>query len=215
MTKESRKEREREVMRNLILDSASRIIAEEGIEKLSIRKIAQEIEYSPGIIYHYFQGKEDIVGNVLQKGYQEMVSGIRLTEAEGQEERTAGIQLKESMKQFIRLSLAEGAQYRNVMLSDSEPVRKHTSVLFKGAAKERQAIGMLCQSLREFPNMKDSSDAYIELTAQVIWSSAFGLIIRLMVEKDLPEEQREALISHYLDGMVAIAEFNNGEGEDK
>ncbi|WP_410511072.1 TetR/AcrR family transcriptional regulator [Paenibacillus sp. BR2-3] len=207
MTTESRKEREREEMRTLILESASRIIAEEGIEKLSIRKIANIIEYSPGIIYHYFQGKEDIVEHVLQKGYQQMVSGIRTAQSEGMNDQPA-LKLKHSLRQFINMSIAEGAQYRNVMLNESPAVLRHTAVLFRGAAQERPAIGMLCQNLRQFQHMKDKEDAYVERTAQVIWSSAFGLIMRLTVEKDLPEEQREALISHYLDAMLAIAERN-------
>ena len=46
----------------------------------------------------------------------------------------------------------------------------------------------------------------IELTAQVIWASIFGLIIRLIIEKDLPDEQRQNLIEHHIniviDGMI-------------
>lgn len=205
MTKESRQEREREEMRCIILETASSIIAEEGIGKLSIRKIAHRIEYSPGIIYHYFQGKEDIVEQVLQKGYQEMVSGIRSAQS-GELENQPGMMLRRSLQQFINNSLAEGSQYRNVMLNDSPGVLSLTSVLFKGAAQQREAIGMLCQCLRQFHHMRDKEEDYIELTAQVIWSSAFGLIMRLTVEKKLPKEQREALISHYLDAMIVIAD---------
>jgi len=207
MTKEDKKEREREEMRSLIIETAGRIIAEEGIGKLSIRKIAQRMEYSAGIIYHYFQGKEEIVEQVLQKGYQEMVSGIRAAQGPGENsEQPPGMMLRASLRQFVNGSLAQGSQYRNVMLNDSPAVLSHTAVLFKGAGQQRQAIGMLCRNLSLFQSMKDRDPAYIEKTAQIIWSSAFGLIIRLTVEKDLPKEQKEALISHYLDTMVSIAE---------
>ena len=206
MTKEIRKEREREEMRNLILDAAGQIIAEEGIEKLSIRKIAHKIEYSAGIIYHYFHGKDDIVEHLLQKGYLEMVSGIRSVQSEVQSGSPSVI-LKKSLEQFITMALSEGSQYRNIMLNDSQAILDHTSVLYKGASQERKAIGMLCQCLSQFQHMKGKDELYIERTAQVIWSSAFGLIMRLMVEKDLPNEQRDALISRYLDAMLAIAEY--------
>jgi len=205
MTKEAKKEREREEMRNIILQAASRIITDEGIEKLSVRKIAQSIEYSTGIIYHYFQGKEDIVSQLLQKGYQQMVSGIGSVQSE-QHKESPGITLKKSLEQFIRMALSEGSQYANIMLNDSPAVLSHTSVLFSGAAKERKAIHMLSQCLKEFLQMKKKDEAYVELTAQIIWSSAFGLIMRLTVEKELPVEQREALITRHLDAMLAIAE---------
>lgn len=204
MTKGSRKERERDEMRTIILEAASRIVTEQGIEKLSIRKIAHNIEYSPGIIYHYFLGKEDIVEHLLQDGYQKMVTGISSAQGETLVEEP-GTMLKQALRTFIDMSLAESSQYRNVMLNDSPAVLSHTSVLYKGASLERKAISMLCQGLRQFQHMKDKNEVYIELTSQVIWSSAFGLIMRFTVEKDLPNEQKEALISHYLDAMLVIA----------
>ena len=73
-----------------------------------------------------------------------------------------------------------------------------------GAAEQRKAITMLCECLSSF-DLTETREEAIELTAQVIWSAAFGLIMRLVVEKDLTEEQIEALISCYLDSLVAIA----------
>ncbi len=205
MTKEQRQIREREEMKKLILQAAGQLITAEGIEKLSIRKIAEIIEYSPGIIYHYFQGKEDIIEQYLQQKYQQMLTGLRSVMRDGQQELPPEEVLKQSLQQFIRMSLSMGLEYRNVMLGDSPAILSHTAVLFKGAAQERQAIGMLCQCLGRIKSLQNQEKAYVELTAQVIWSAAFGLIMRLTVEKHLPEEQVEALIDRYLDSMVTIA----------
>lgn len=205
MTKEQRQMREREEMKRLILQAAGQLITEDGIEKLSIRKIADMIEYSPGIIYHYFQGKEDIVEQYLQQKYQQMLAGLRSVKREGQQELPPEELLKQSLQQFIRMSLLMGVEYRNVMLGDSPDILRHTAVLFKGAAQEREAIAMLCQCLGRFKSMQNLDESSIELKAQIIWSAAFGLIMRLSVEKELPEEQVEALLSCYLESMVAIA----------
>ena len=56
-----RKEREREEIRELILNAAREIFVEEGYEHTSMRKIAQKIEYSPGTIYHHFKDKSDLL----------------------------------------------------------------------------------------------------------------------------------------------------------
>ena len=50
-----RKERERQEMRQRILDAAQQVFVEEGYEKASIRNIAERIEYSPATIYLYFK----------------------------------------------------------------------------------------------------------------------------------------------------------------
>jgi len=55
-----RKEREKQQMKQAILDAAMRLFVEEGMEKTSIRKIAQRIEYSPATIYLYFADKNAI-----------------------------------------------------------------------------------------------------------------------------------------------------------
>jgi AcrR family transcriptional regulator len=205
MTREQRQMLEREEMKRKILEAAALLITKDGIEKLSIRKIAEKIEYSPGIIYHYFQGKDEIVVRYLQQKYTDMVAGLQSVQRKVEHELPPETLLRQSLEQWIRMTLSTSVEYRNVMLNDTPAVLSYTAVLFKGAAQERKAIGMLCQCLSRFESKELRKDSSLELTAQVIWSAAFGLIMRLIVEKDLPEEQVEALISCYLDSMISIA----------
>lgn len=67
-----RKIREKEELKEQILKAAKRLFIERGFEKTSIRNIADEIEYSPGIIYHYFQDKNEIFHSLHQEGFQEL-----------------------------------------------------------------------------------------------------------------------------------------------
>lgn len=204
MNKEERQTREREAMRSLILETAGKLVYEVGIEKLSIRKIAERMEYSPGIIYHYFDGKEDIVGQLLQQGYSKLIAGLKPASQQPGEELLPEEMLTRSLSQFIRMALTEELQYRNIMLNHSAAVLSHTAVLHRGAAEERKAISMLCATLSRFERKEPYTPAELELTAQIIWSAAFGLIVRLTVENP-PEEQREALIARHLQAMIVIA----------
>jgi AcrR family transcriptional regulator len=72
MTLKERKERDRDERRELILNAANEIIKEEGIDHLSVRKIANKIEYSPSIIYHYFKDKDDIISHLMKKSYKKI-----------------------------------------------------------------------------------------------------------------------------------------------
>jgi len=59
----------KEETRNNILDAACTIVKEEGWQGLSLRKIADAIEYTAPIIYEYFANKEAILQELTKKGY--------------------------------------------------------------------------------------------------------------------------------------------------
>jgi AcrR family transcriptional regulator len=65
-----RKEREREEVKDLILSAAREIFLEEGYENTSMRKIANKIEYSPGIIYQHFRDKNDLLLELHNKAFE-------------------------------------------------------------------------------------------------------------------------------------------------
>ncbi|MGY6741400.1 MAG: TetR/AcrR family transcriptional regulator [Cecembia sp.] len=67
-----RKLREKEQLRNLILDAARTLFFKYGYEKTSIRNIADNIEYSPGIIYHYFKDKNEIFHALHREGFKNL-----------------------------------------------------------------------------------------------------------------------------------------------
>ena len=65
-----RKEREREGVKDLILNAAREIFLTEGYENTSIRKIASKIEYSPGVIYLHFKDKNDLLLALHDKAFE-------------------------------------------------------------------------------------------------------------------------------------------------
>ena len=68
----SPRERRHEKTRQAILDAARKIIATEGTEALSMRAIAQRIDYSPAGLYEYFDSKEEIIGAVCAQGHRRL-----------------------------------------------------------------------------------------------------------------------------------------------
>ena len=64
-----RQEREREATARAILDAARELFVAEGYQNVSIRKIAEKIEYSPAAIYSYFPSKDDIFLALAEEGF--------------------------------------------------------------------------------------------------------------------------------------------------
>jgi AcrR family transcriptional regulator len=65
-----RKQRQKEQVRESILRAAWALVLEEGWQALSIRKIADAIEYSVPVIYSHFENKEAILQEFLQQGFR-------------------------------------------------------------------------------------------------------------------------------------------------
>lgn len=61
--------RQKEETRSNILKAAREIVKEEGWQGLSMRKIADRIEYTAPIIYEYFSNKEAILQELTCKGF--------------------------------------------------------------------------------------------------------------------------------------------------
>lgn len=74
MTITDRKLREKEEMRELILKAAMKLIKHEGIHNLSLRGIAEKIEYSPATVYLYFSDKAEIIHALHVKGFEILYS---------------------------------------------------------------------------------------------------------------------------------------------
>src|SRR5439155_17952519 len=74
-----RQERDREAVRRAILDAARELFVSEGYNNVSIRKIAERIEYSPAAIYSYFPSKDDIFFELAEEGFRLLSDPSRMS----------------------------------------------------------------------------------------------------------------------------------------
>jgi AcrR family transcriptional regulator len=65
-----RRHREKEETRLKILDAAREIAARENWQSVTIRKIADKIEYTPPIVYEYFENKEELFKELVYSGFE-------------------------------------------------------------------------------------------------------------------------------------------------
>src|SRR4051794_7016553 len=64
-----RRERERLKVRKKILDAARSLFAAHGYEAVTMRKIAEKIEYSPTAIYLHFKDKESLIQELCSNDF--------------------------------------------------------------------------------------------------------------------------------------------------
>jgi AcrR family transcriptional regulator len=70
-----RQVRDRESVQRAILDAARELFVTEGFQNVSMRKIAERIEYSPPAIYSYYPSKDDIFFALAEEGFRLLCDG--------------------------------------------------------------------------------------------------------------------------------------------
>lgn len=194
-----RRQMEKEIIMKKIIDAANEILAEEGYENLSIRKIANKIEYSPGIIYHYFKDKAEIITSIVEEGYKNILISVSKVPIDTENpEKT----IERNLRNYIELMLETPQQFRVFFMSDIEAIQEKVSMMYEGISKERSSIQGLCKLIELGIEKGKFRDMDAELTAQILWTSTHGLLSRLIIEKNISEQQKARLINHHFAMLI-------------
>ena len=196
-----RRAREREELRDKILKAAASLFAEEGYASVSLRKIAERIEYAPSTIYLYFKDKDEIVISVCRENF------LLLTEAidEIANRQLPPLEmLRECLRAYIQFGLDHPDHYIvTLCLPEPNPEKKcdvhhKLSVLDVGLG----AFKRLAQGLLDSMNAGVIRTADVELTAQITWMMLHGITSLFVTQHSFPFLDRELLIEHYLDRIL-------------
>lgn len=188
--------KKQEEIKNKILIVAKKIITEKGVERLSIRKITNELDYSPGIIYHYFKDKNEIIETLAKEGYMKILLSLEKVE---RDINNPLIELQSIFKAYINAVLENPEEYKVFMLSNDPNIIKKTTVLEEGISKRSKTMKLLTEIIQRGIDEGQFQDNDAELTAQIVWSSAFGLVIRLIIENGISNDQKEKLIQKHFE----------------
>lgn len=107
-----RREREKEALRTSIVEAARDIVSEVGLDALSMRAIAERIEYSPATIYLYFRDKEELLLEVVRAGFQRMAEGVQREMAEAKPNGDPLLQHRCLGRAYAKFALENTAYFR-------------------------------------------------------------------------------------------------------
>jgi AcrR family transcriptional regulator len=113
------KTKSKEELRRLILDAALKVFVEEGLEHLSIRRIADIIAYSPTTIYLYFEDKNHLLFELCEIGFLRMAEmNNNLTGIQNPLER-----LHRMGENYIKFGMEHPAYY-DLMFNQAAPMER-------------------------------------------------------------------------------------------
>lgn len=88
---QKRRERQRQQMRVRLLEAARDIAAEDGWNAVTIRRIADKLEYTAPILYQYFSSKESLLIELMMVGFAELTDQLKVAAQAPAPERLAAM----------------------------------------------------------------------------------------------------------------------------
>lgn len=186
-----RRARQKESLRQSILNAAREILIEEGLQQLSMRRIAQRIEYTPTTIYLYFKDKADIIFHLCEEVYGRV--------AEILQSAGAGVDdpvecLRVTMRSYIEFGLSQPDRYRIAFMTDIAASVDPASFQ-KSGSMGLASYELICQRVKKAVEKDNRSTEEIEALTQTLWALAHGVISLLITYPQWPWADREMLIT--------------------
>lgn len=183
-----RKERDKQEMRQRIIDAAMYMFLEEGYNKTSIRNIAEAIEYSPATIYLYYKDKDELLYEVQRQAFDKLYETF-MKEASDPDPL---VRLEQICKSYVRFGVANPELY-DLMFIIRAPMNVDEKI-HQTNGKDCFQIVFDCLEECMIKNLIKFEDPRIAVLS--IWSMGHGLVslqvrCRLKVldlaEGDIPE----------------------------
>ncbi|MDC7226933.1 MAG: TetR/AcrR family transcriptional regulator [Spirochaetales bacterium] len=167
-----RKQREKEQFRNRILETAIRIVHEDGFQALTIRKLAERIEYSPRTIYLYFSDKEELLKAIVEYGFAASVQNLEANDY------YSGLSAEQHLRAAVSYHLktaVENVNYYNAVIQIIQGKG------FEPGPNQLKFEQYLSESLEPYLKM-DGDSAF---TMFLLFASIRGIAVEL-INKSLP-----------------------------
>ncbi len=194
--------RDKELFRKRILDAARGLISENGDETLTIRKIADRIEYSPMALYNHFADKHDILTALAKEGFAKL--GKVLPKPGSAEPLPV---LRKALLQYIEFGLNNSEEYELVFMTRRASASKRNR-----SPSNEENIPNAAGGQTAFLRMLEYVDAALadglvtgerfEL-AKILWAGIHGCVSLQLTQVGFPFGPPELFAAAVVDTLIA------------
>lgn len=183
-------------LREACLSEAVRTIEKDGIEGLSLRKIARGLGVSHQAPYKHFRSREHLLAEVVAEAFADFADFLdHKTKASSIEDDLLAMGLA-----YIEFALTNPLKYR-LMFSTALPDRSEHPVMLERAERSYLLL-KACLSRLEYARRPEIDDAMLERDAMLILTLVHGLVTALKSDAfdtmPISNQARESAIAHTL-----------------
>lgn len=194
MGSKERMDRHKEQVRRDIMDAALQIGKESGWNALSMRKIADAIEYTAPLIYEYFRNKDDLLRELTRDGF------VLLTKHVSQ----ALARTSDPLRQLPAMWTA----YWNFAISEHQRYQIMFGIEFiccdfKKTLPEAQAsVSLFLSVIQKILHEREAPSELALKYYYTFWSTIHGLISINHIRDDVPEKVSMQVLTGAIDGIM-------------
>jgi AcrR family transcriptional regulator len=196
-----RQEREREAVSRAILDAARDLFVAEGYQNVSIRKVADRIEYSPAAIYSYFPSKDDIFFALAEEGFHLLLDAGCPAEETPLEEVDDPLEaLRRAFWQFYQFSRKHPEYFALMFVDRSVPRISHLWERFSFLSSLKARLTGLIQKAADVGQLPKGVDPHVVF--RILSTVMVGAAVTHLCNRLAPGEDAEALARDTLEATL-------------
>jgi AcrR family transcriptional regulator len=200
MASKDRRARHKQLVRQEILDAARDILVKEGCDRLTMRAVAERIEYSPTAIYLHFKDKQELVFAVCEETFSRLV---RELEENQKEFKDPLVRLKKGLRRYVDFGLRHPQHYLATFViphpeESPEAAAKHHGPQTMGM----QALGILHGTLDACIRAGKLRRVNVDVAARALWAALHGVTSLMIVDPLFPWGDRDGVIDLLIDSAV-------------
>lgn len=182
-----RRTRARENLKQAILDAAEAIFLAEDHPAVSIRRIAEKIEYSPTTIYLYFKDKQEILYQLIEKGADMLADRLEAVRDADPLER-----LYQGGVAYIRFALEQPQYYKLTFQVEDPDLAARCGEDLKPSLRSFAFLGQALAEGQASGQIR--TDLPVEILAHVLWAQMHGAASLALSERlrKLPADAHQA-----------------------
>ena len=195
-----RKLRQKKFLRQEILDAASELFVKEGFENVSMRRIAEKIEYSPTTIYLYFKDKAELLEQVCSETFARLSAHLtRILEQSGDPQE----RLKRGLIAYINFGLENPHHYRATFMMP-KPEGFDRQKYSRPDSPGIQTFDFLRRSVYDCIAVGEFRISDPEIISQTLWSGVHGVTSLLIIhDKGFPWVEKKQFIPFVVDTLIS------------
>jgi AcrR family transcriptional regulator len=179
------------------LNAARTQFLAEGYANVSMRKIADQIEYSPGAIYSYFPSKEEIFFAIAEEGLQH----VRAHCASAAHEPTPLARVRDAFWRFYTFSKEQPEYFSLIFVDNAVPRISREWERFSSMREMRHEIEQeiqQCIDQGSFPGVEAPGVVF-----RILLTAAYGAAVFSLSHRLPSGEDPDALAHDLIDGALA------------
>lgn len=178
-----------------ILEAALQIVKEEGWQALSMRKIADVIEYTAPIIYEYFSNKEAILLELTRQGYLKLLKEL---EQARDRHRLPAKQLEDMWLTYWNFAFANKELYQGMF-----GVTTSCSCDMVNKLPEAERLyELFSEVIGELMNIDDLEGDVICTKYYTFWSVVHGLVSINLLSRGWSDEVNRQVLKDAIGGII-------------